>query len=132
MQSWDSWTYNFWRWNNERPGGDECIMVPTIYDRSRVRWSTLGATVPSSLGLNSGSSADVPTHNNTENYAMANGLPIDDPNSGYDPNDPWTGREPRFYKDILKDGDQIINESGPDRFAELRSEEHTSELQSLM
>src|SRR3546814_18799258 len=50
---------------------------------------------------------------------MANGLPIDDPNSGYDPNDPWTGREPRFYKDILKDGDQIINESVPDRFAEL-------------
>src|SRR3546814_14413152 len=35
MQSWDSWTDNFWRWNNERPGGDECIMVPTIYDRRR-------------------------------------------------------------------------------------------------
>src|SRR5690606_15055129 len=45
--------------------------------------------------------------------------PIDDPESGYDPNDPWTGREPRVYKDILKDGDQIINESGPDRFAVL-------------
>jgi len=119
MQSWDAWTDNFWRWNNERPGGTECIMVPIIYDRSRVRWSTLGATVPSSLGLNSGSSADVPTHNNTKNYAMANGLPIDDPASGYNPNDPWTGREPRFYKDILVDGDQIINESGPDRYAEL-------------
>lgn len=119
MQNWEGWTDNFWRWNWERPGGTECIMMPTIYQRDRVRWSALGGTVPSSLGLNSGSAADVPTHNNTKNYAMANGLPIDDPDSGYDQNDPWTGREPRFYKDILKDGDQIINESGPDRFAEL-------------
>ncbi len=119
LQSWDAWTDNFWRWNWERPGGTECIMVPIVFDRSRVRWSTLAATVPSSLGLGSGSNADVPTHNNTKNYAMANGLPIDDPESGFDPNDPWTGREPRFYKDILIDGDQIINESGSDRFAEL-------------
>ena len=119
MQSWSSWTDCFWRWNYERPGGTECIMMPTIYDRGRVRWSTLGATVPSSIGMNSGSSADVPTHNLVKNYAMANGLPVDDPASGYDPNDPWTGREPRFYKDILKDGDQIWDVSGADKFAQL-------------
>jgi hypothetical protein len=119
MQSWSSWTDNFWRWNNERPGGTEVIMQPTIYDRSRVRWSALGAKVPSSLGLNSGSDADVPTNNFIKNYAMANGLPIDDPNSGYDPNDPWTGREPRFYKDIAVDGDQIFNCSCSDKYAQL-------------
>src|SRR3546814_20321898 len=28
MQSWDSWTDNFWRWNNERPGGDDCLLFP--------------------------------------------------------------------------------------------------------
>lgn len=119
MQTWDTWTDNFWRWNYERPGGTECIMMPTIYDRGRVRWSALGATVPSSFGLNSGSDADVPTNNYIKNYAMANGLPIDDPNSGYDPNDPWTGREPRFYKDIAFDGNEIFGTSGPDQFAEL-------------
>ncbi|GAA4300788.1 RagB/SusD family nutrient uptake outer membrane protein [Compostibacter hankyongensis] len=119
MQSWDSWTDNFWRWNNERPGGTEVIMQPTIYDRSRVRWSTLGGTVPSSLGLNSGSAADVPTNNFIKNYAMANGLPIDDPNSGYDPKDPWTGREPRFYKDIVVDGDKIFDCSCADEYAQL-------------
>lgn len=119
MQSWSTWTDNFWRWNNERPGGTEVIMQPTIYDRSRVRWSTLGATVPSSLGLNSGSNADVPTNNFIKNYAMANGLPIDDPNSGYNPNDPWTGREPRFYKDIVVDGDKIENTTSADEYAQL-------------
>lgn len=119
MQSWNSWTDNFWRWNNERPGGTEVIMAPTIYDRSRVRWSALGAKVASSLGLNSGSDADVPTNNFVKNYAMANGLPIDDPNSGYNPDDPWTGREPRFYKDIVVDGDQIFNCNCEDKYAQL-------------
>lgn len=119
LQSWSSWTDNFWRRNNERPGGTECIMVPTIYDRGRVRWSTLGATVPSSFGLNSGSDADVPAHSFTKNYGMANGLPIDDPASGFDPNDPWKGREPRFYMDIAVDGDHIHNSPGPDQYAQL-------------
>ncbi|GAA4444802.1 RagB/SusD family nutrient uptake outer membrane protein [Ravibacter arvi] len=119
LQSWSSWTDNFWRWNNERPGGTECIMVPIIFDRGRVRWSTLGATVPSSFAMNSGSDADVPTHSFTKNYGMANGLPISDPASGYNPADPWTGRDPRFYKDIAVDGDQIHNASGQDKFAQL-------------
>ena len=119
LQSWSTWTDNFWKINNLRPGGTECIMVPTIYDRGRVRWSALGATVPSSFGLNSGSDADVPTHNYTKNYAMANGLPIDDPASGFNPNDPWTGREPRFYKDIVIDGDNFSNISAADKYAQL-------------
>lgn len=29
-------------------------------------------------------------------YHMANGLPIDDPSSGYDPQDPWVNRDPRL------------------------------------
>lgn len=52
---------------------------------------------------------------------MANGLPIDDPLSGYNPKDPWVNREPRFYKDIIVDGDQIVTSTGAglDRFAQL-------------
>ncbi|PWJ56925.1 putative outer membrane starch-binding protein [Dyadobacter jejuensis] len=119
LQSWESWTDNFWRWNYERPGGTEVIMRPTIFDRGRVRWSTMGATMPSSFSMNSGSNAEVPAHSFTKNYGMANGLPIDDPMSGYDPNDPWTGREPRFYKDIVVDGDRIHSAAGSDRFAQL-------------
>jgi len=119
LQSWATRTDNFWKINNLRPGGTEGIMMPIIYDRGRVRWSALGATVPSSFGLNSGSDADVPTHNYTKNYAMANGLPITDPASGYNPNDPWTGREPRFYKDIAIDGEKWWATAGADQFAQL-------------
>jgi hypothetical protein len=119
MQTWATWTDNFWKINNLRPGGTEGIMMPIIYDRGRVRWSALGATVPSSFGLNSGSDADVPTHNYVNNYAMANGLPITDPESGYNPNDPWTGREPRFYKDIAIDGEKWWATAGADQYAQL-------------
>ncbi len=31
---------------------------------------------------------------------MANGLPLDDPDSGFDKSHPWAGRDPRFYHDI--------------------------------
>lgn len=119
LQSWDTWTDNFWRWNRQRPGGTEVIMEPTIYNQSRERWSTVGATVPSSFGLNSGSNAAVPTNNYIKNYRMANGLPIEDPRSGYDPNDPWTNREPRFYKDIVVDGDKIMDCNCDDAYAQL-------------
>jgi hypothetical protein len=48
-------------------------------------------------------------------------LPIDDPNSGFDPADPWSNRDPRFYKDIVVDGDQMVvsNAAGADKFAQL-------------
>ncbi len=62
--------------------------------------------------------SEVPTWNYIKNYAMANGLPIDDPASGYDPNDPWANREPRFYSDIAVDGDKMVASAaaGPDQY----------------
>ena len=119
LEPWETRTDNFWKLNHQKPGGTEVIMYPTIYDRGRVRWSAIGATVPSSFGLNSGSDADVPAHNYVQNYGMENGLPLDDPESGYDPNNPWTGREPRFYVDIVKDGDRIHNNLPDDMYAQL-------------
>jgi hypothetical protein len=95
-------------------------MSPTIYDRTRVRNSTLGAISPSSFGLNSGTQADVPAHNYTKNFGMAvNGKPITDPTSGYNPLDPWTNREPRFYKNIAIDGEQWWATAGSDMYAQL-------------
>lgn len=35
---------------------------------------------------------------------MANGLPISDPVSGYNPQNPYINREPRFYQSIIYDG----------------------------
>jgi starch-binding outer membrane protein, SusD/RagB family len=119
LQPWDQYMLNFFHPNRQHPGGKEAIMRPTIYNHTRIRWSAIGATVPSSFALNSGSNADVPTHNITKNYGMDNGLPIDDPESGYDPDDPWTNRDPRFYQVIVKDGDQIHRDLAADKFAEL-------------
>lgn len=119
MQTWATWGDNFTKLNNLRPGGTESIMMPTVYDRSRVRNSTIGAISPSSFGLNSGTNADVPSHNFTKNFGMANGLPISDPASGYKESDPWTGREPRFYKNIAIDGEKWWGTAGLDQFAQL-------------
>ena len=48
--------------------------------------------------------AGAPTQALVDMYGMENGLPIDDPNSGYDPEHPFENREPRFYADIIYDG----------------------------
>ena len=55
-----------------------------------------------------------PTANYVEYYGMANGLPIDDPDSGYDPGHPYKNRDPRFYHDIIFDGFKFINGSADD------------------
>jgi hypothetical protein len=45
-----------------------------------------------------------PTQELVDEYAMANGLPIADPASGYDPQNPYVNREKRFYQSIVYDG----------------------------
>ncbi|QPH40354.1 RagB/SusD family nutrient uptake outer membrane protein [Pedobacter endophyticus] len=42
-----------------------------------------------------------PTQNHVDMYEMANGKPISDPTSGYNPQKPYEGREPRFYDNII-------------------------------
>lgn len=52
-------------------------------------------------------------------YGMANGLPITDPESGFDPTHPFRDRDPRFYHDIVFDGMRVatvdIGEALPER-----------------
>ena len=53
---------------------------------------------------------------------MKNGLPIDDPDSGFDPLHPWDNRDPRFDKTIVTDGDRIsknIGDAKTDYYAQL-------------
>lgn len=45
-----------------------------------------------------------PTQNLVDDYEMDNGKPITDPTSGYDPQNPYVGREKRFYESIVYDG----------------------------
>jgi hypothetical protein len=49
-----------------------------------------------------------PTQELVEEYAMANGLTIDDPQSGYNPQNPFENREKRFYQSIVFDGSEWL------------------------
>ena len=64
-----------------------------------------------------------PTANYVNYYGMANGLPLDDPDSGFDKTHPWKGRDPRFYHDIRYDGCKLElggnTEADPYRYAPL-------------
>lgn len=59
------------------------------------------AAPPSLTGTNC---AYNPTQNHVDEYRMDNGLPIDDPASGYDEDNPYEHRDVRFYANILYDG----------------------------
>ena len=45
-----------------------------------------------------------PTQNHVDEYRMENGKRISDPDSGYDKNNPFEGRDWRFYANVLYDG----------------------------
>ena len=45
-----------------------------------------------------------PMQNLVDDFNMNNGYPIDDPLSGYDPQNPYESRDPRFYATILFNG----------------------------
>lgn len=52
-----------------------------------------------------------PTQELVDAFPMANGLPITDPKSGYNADDPYTGRDPRFGFSILYNGATWLNTS---------------------
>lgn len=45
-----------------------------------------------------------PSQNLVDAFPMANGYPINDPNSGFDPENPYSGRDPRLSLYIVYDG----------------------------
>lgn len=57
-----------------------------------------------------------PTQEMVDEYEMANGLDITDPASGYDDQNPYVGREQRFYDFIVHDGAEYYQPwmTGPD------------------
>ncbi len=48
-----------------------------------------------------------PSKNLADAFPMANGYPIDHPGSGYDPQNPNEGRDPRFYSNIFHHGAEV-------------------------
>ncbi|MDA3928117.1 MAG: RagB/SusD family nutrient uptake outer membrane protein [Prolixibacteraceae bacterium] len=114
------------------PGYPEAIFQCPVYSS----WFKGCPWGPSSIFIdgNIGGGYSSPNARYVENYGMANGLPITDPESGYNPLDPWTNRDPRFYTDITIDGDQVIKGSAPAdkeqyRYANLSNNGHSRDNQ---
>lgn len=53
-----------------------------------------------------------PTQNLVDAFPMANGYPIDDPESRYDANDPYAGRDPRFYATVFHHRSEVVKSNG--------------------
>lgn len=88
------------------PGSTEAIYRNPAYDWNRSNWGQTSDYGPADMLNNS--LRFLPTANYVNFYGMANGLPLDDPDSGFDPSHPWKGRDPRFYHDIRYDGCKMI------------------------
>lgn len=99
------YTYNQ---NGKVPGLQEAIFMENLAESSsRWRWNQVNDYRP--MTIDASGIKVYPTANYVDYYGMANGLPITDPTkkdaeSGYDPEYPWKGRDPRFYNDIIFDG----------------------------
>jgi hypothetical protein len=59
---------------------------------------------PPGFATATGAGITNPTQDLVDSYPMANGLAITDPASGYDPNNPYANRDPRFGYTVLYNG----------------------------
>lgn len=96
---------------NRQPGSVEAMMRGSQFGNlDDARWgfcTNWGSNIES---LYNGSFQCMPTANYVNYaYGMANGLPLDDPDSGFDPTHPFKNRDPRFYHDIVFDGEIYVN-----------------------
>ena len=113
----------FYTWNKNMlpPGSTENILrdIPTD------AWQNSHFGVFTEFGgsiLTGGKAASQPTANYVNYYGMKNGLPLDDPESGFDKTHPWKDRDPRFYHDIVYDGVKVVEgaiEPDANRYANL-------------
>lgn len=72
-------------------------------------WGNKGVFETNFYPLGFGGSASVtPTQNLVDAFGMANGYPITDSRSGYDPKNPYSGRDPRFYSTVNYHGAKVL------------------------
>lgn len=96
------------------PGSTEAIFRGSSTDYNGSNWNTSKTWGPKVNGLvEHDNIIHQPTANYVKFYGMANGLPLDDPDSGFDPTHPFKNRDPRFYHDIVFDGFKYVNAAMP-------------------
>lgn len=89
------------------PGGTEAIVRSPTYGPDSY-WRQINSYQPSAMAEGDGIVL-APAANYVNYYGMANGMPLNDPESGFDPTHPWKNRDPRFYNDIIYDGVKVVS-----------------------
>ncbi|WP_258861609.1 RagB/SusD family nutrient uptake outer membrane protein [Marinilabilia salmonicolor] len=89
------------------PGGTEAIIRSPTYGPDSY-WRQMNSYQPSPMANGDGIVL-APAANYVNYYGMANGMPLDDQESGFDETHPWKGRDPRFYHDIIYDGVKVVS-----------------------
>lgn len=108
FENWTDIFYSF-KQNGLNPGSTEAIFQTPMYDWWMGSAWCLGTQYKETQMANEDMNVMFsPTANYVNYYGMANGLPLDDPDSGFNPEYPWRDRDPRFYTDIIYDGLQTI------------------------
>lgn len=98
--------------NWKQPGTTEAILRGPYIGENSSNWNFTKLWGPKLNGIvEHDALIHQPTANYVNYYGMANGLPLDDPDSGFDPKHPFKNRDPRFYHDIVFDGFQYINKT---------------------
>lgn len=119
LANFSEYTRLFYTYNQSGrlPGLEEAIFVENTAESSgRWRWNQVNDYRP--MTINASGIKVYPTANYVDYYGMANGLPLPeditqaDPESGYDPSYPWRNRDPRFYHDIIIDGEKCVTNAG--------------------
>jgi len=106
LEPWETYSQIFYRWDGIIAKSKEHILTEVVRGTSAYEFMAFRPEQDQSTS---------PTENYVRRFGMANGLPIDDPESGFDENNPWENREPRFYYNLWLDGDRIATTINDER-----------------
>ena len=95
-------TGNIWYKNTNKLKPDAAEMPEILWRGTRSNDNTQeGENFPPTVY---GNGRVNPSQNLVDAFPMRSGLPISNPNSGYDPKNPYANRDPRFSDDIIYNG----------------------------
>lgn len=116
LEPWTTYSNMFYKMDGTVPRSKEIIQPSP--QRGNARWFA-GSFVFNDIGTGDGFH-DAPTQNYVELFETDSGLPIADPESGFDPMHPWDNRDPRFHYNIMVDRDRRVKSLNDERaFAQL-------------
>ena len=95
------------------PGGTEAIMRSPTYGADSY-WRQMNSYQLSYICDGDGIIL-CPAANYVNYFGMANGLPLNDSNSGFSKTQPWKDRDPRFYNNFIYDGVKMIKAPSAER-----------------